>query len=107
MFDTGCYTELRAHKRVQTAKPARVSIDASWHDCTIRDISGGGAFVEVEAPAAIGTPVVLCDEDWGIMAATVSRIYRRGFAVAFGVSETAKQKLIDRLTVYLNKQELS
>ncbi len=104
MFSFGYQSELRTHKRVQTDKRARVAIGGIWHDCMIRDISGGGAFVETEACAPADAPVALCDEDWGLIAATVTRIHEDGFAVAFGVSDRGKRDLIDKLTAYLNAE---
>ncbi len=104
MFTIGCQNELRSDKRVQTDKRARVAVAGLWHDCMIRDISAGGAFVETEARAPSAAPVALRDDDWGLIAATVTRVDEDGFAVVFGVSESGKRDLIDKLTAYLNAE---
>ncbi len=104
MFTIGCQSELRTDRRLRTDKRARVAVGGLWYDCMIRDISGGGAFVETEARAPAEAPVALRDDDWGLIAATVTRIHEDGFAVVFGVSERGKRDLIDKLTAYLNAE---
>ncbi|MCG8359019.1 MAG: PilZ domain-containing protein [Kiloniellales bacterium] len=102
MLDSACLSDLRRHKRVKTARTARIGVDNNWQNCVILDISGGGALLTVEAPFAAGTPVMLCDGDWGIFAATVTRCDGGTLAVRFGVPEGAKQGLIISLMLYLN-----
>ena len=102
MLDSGCHTEMRHYQRVEACASARVSIDGQWHDCFILNISAGGASIASDAQPPVGDVVMLCEEELGFVAASVSRHTPVGFAVKFGVSEEAKQDLIAKLTAYLN-----
>ena len=101
--------DLRRHKRIRAAASARISIAGAWHDCWISNISGGGAFIEVQAQVEVeaGDAVVLITKELGPLVATVQRLGQNGLSLTFGVAENAREELINRLTAYLNTHLLS
>lgn len=107
MFTVREDTDLRRHERVDTTSDARVSIDGTWYECKLSNISGGGAFVEVATEAKVGDAVILMADDLGLVAATIQRIDKRGFSMTFGVAEGVGEDLTDRLTAFLNARHLS
>ncbi len=107
MFTVREDTDLRRHKRFETATEARVSVDGEWYACTLSNISGGGAFIEGSVEVQPGQAVVLMADDLGLVAATVQRVDREGVSLTFGVSGPAREDLTDRLTAFLNAHLLS
>jgi hypothetical protein len=99
---TGCVSELRKDRRIETRKPARLSVEDVWHDCLILDVSGGGARLLVDLAIAPGTTVVLAAEDLGLVAGVVQRSDNDGVSLAFGVGPEARGALLDRLAGFLN-----
>ena len=105
MEETGCVSDLRRHKRIETRKAARLSVDDAWHDCVILDLSGGGAKVVVDQAIAPGTAVVLAEHELGFLAGVVQRNDDDGISLAFGVGPEARSRLIDRLAGFLNDSQ--
>lgn len=102
MQQTGCVSDLRKHRRVTIHRSARLSVADAWHDCILHDVSLGGAKLVVDAAIAVGTAVLLAEQDLGLIAATVQRIGEDGVSVAFGIDPASKSVLIDRLIGLLN-----
>lgn len=98
--------DLRRYKRIKPGRRARLSVGSDWRDCEILDISGGGASIAVDSQGIDEPQVVLCDPELGLIAATVERRAPDGIVVAFGIDETAKERLIDRLMALLNAELL-
>ena len=107
MFDTPHDSDLRSYQRLQTRKPARLSIDGSWCDCFILDVSGSGARLEIPDPPPVGQGVVLIDEDLGMIAGTIRRRGDGEASVEFGVSDEAKKELAEKLASSLSNSFLS
>lgn len=107
MFDTPHDSNLRSHQRLRTRKPARLSIDGSWCDCFIVDVSGSGARLEIANAPPVGQAVVLIDEDLGMIAGTVRRRDDGEASVEFGVSDETKQELAEKLASTLSNAFLS
>ena len=102
MLETACQPDLRRHPRIETRSTARLAVGELWLDCTILDMSGGGARLQIDRPPAEGSTVILTSEDYGILAATVTRRDLDGVSLTFGISDSAKHALIDKLTRDLN-----
>lgn len=94
--------DMRRYKRIRPGRKAMLSSGRRWQDCTIVDISGGGASVRVEESVPDDPYVVLCDADLGLIAATVDRREDGRLVLNFGIDDEAKGRLIDRLTGLLN-----
>lgn len=102
MEQTGCVSDLRGHRRIETRKAARLSVGDAWHDCVILDLSSGGAKLIVDLAIAPGTPVVLAEDGLGLLAAVVQRKDADGVSLAFGVGPEARSLLIERLAGFLS-----
>jgi len=107
MLDSPRADDLRSHRRLQTRRPARLSIEGSWCDCFILDVSGSGARLEIAEAPEVGQAVILIDEDIGMIAATVRRRRHGEASIEFGVSDAAKQELAEKLATTLSNSFLS
>ena len=107
MFDASHDPDLRSHRRLSARKPARLSIDGTWHDCFVLDVSACGARLEVAEPPAVGQAVVLIDEDLGMLAGTVRRRCDGEASIEFGVTDETKQALAEKLASTLSNAFLS
>ena len=97
----------RRHRRVAVGRRAMVSDGIAWHDCKIVDISGGGASLDLEFEAPMGTTLVLCDPELGFIAATVVRRTKTRTVICFGIDAAEKAELTDMLTGLLNAHLLT
>ena len=97
----------RRHERHAVYRDVCVSTGNSWQDCTIVDISEDGALLRAGAVPEVGTSLVLCGDDIGVLAGTVIRHSADGFAVMFEISEAARLNLIEWLTAYLSAPSLA
>jgi hypothetical protein len=97
----------RLHKRVPLQLDGQVLDDAQAdHAITTIDISCSGAMIESEFRPGPGSQVVCYFNDLGRVAATVIRDTPSGFAVQFRIVDHKRDKLADRLTWLLNKDQL-
>jgi hypothetical protein len=74
--------------------------------CRLVDISAGGALVSCLFVPAEGAQVILYVDDFGRLEATVSRVGQAGFGVRFQCSPLKREKIVEHLMVYLNRDLL-
>jgi hypothetical protein len=106
MAATAHADEHRLHKRIAPGRRARLAVGDAWVDCTILDISGGGASLAHDLERVDDRHVVLCDADLGMIAATVERAEPGRLVLTFGIDRAARERLIDRLMTLLNADQL-
>ncbi|KCZ93897.1 hypothetical protein HJO_00940 [Hyphomonas johnsonii MHS-2] len=97
----------RLFKRVPLQLAGRF-LDATSddHDFVTINISCSGALIASDMRPPAGAPVVCYFDDLGRVAANVIRPMPTGFAVQFRTAEHKRDKLADRLTWLLNKDQL-
>ena len=95
-------TERRRHKRFLTARKSRMIVDGEWRDCTIRDVSVGGAAIKVDIPPPSGSRIVLYIEEVGTMACLVLRHDNEGVGVQFEPELTDPVLIADILSFHAN-----
>tara|TARA_R110001599_G_scaffold132920_5_gene310122 strand:- start:750 stop:1340 length:591 start_codon:yes stop_codon:yes gene_type:complete len=97
----------RLHKRVPLQLDGQVLDDGQTdHAITTINISCSGAMIQSEFRPRAGAQVVCYFNDLGRVAATVIRATPTGFAVQFRIVSHKRDKLADRLTWLLNKDQL-
>lgn len=95
----------RRHKRVALALPVRfMLLDQSEYVGTLRDISISGLFITAEAQPAADSPVIIYAGDIGRLEGTVSRREDDGFAVRLQTSNSKRDRIVEKLTLYLNPE---
>ncbi|KJS37045.1 MAG: hypothetical protein VR74_10310 [Hyphomonas sp. BRH_c22] len=97
----------RLHKRVPLQLDGQVLDTAQTdHAITTINISCSGAMIQSGFRPESGAQVVCYFNDLGRVAATVIRSTQTGFAVQFRIVDHKRDKLADRLTWLLNKDQL-
>lgn len=84
-------TKLSAHERRQYERypcphNAQAFFGSQWRDCSVDDISAGGANILAMERPSVGAPVTLFVEDVAEMPAIVVRHTQDGFALKFDLS---------------------
>ncbi len=101
-------SDRRKHKRVHMRLAGRfLNGESEDHSLVTENLSCSGAMIESTSPPPDNTPIVCYFDDIGRVAATVIRSTANGFAVAFSTSSHKRDKLADRLTWLVNKDELN
>lgn len=96
--------DLRKHRRVPLTLTGRfMRADRKEYDCELRDISVGGAGISCAVPVEINERIIAYFDHLGGLEATVSRVYRDGFAVHFKVSAHKREKLAAQITWLINR----
>ncbi|MEQ9434779.1 PilZ domain-containing protein [Hyphomonas sp.] len=97
----------RLHKRVPLHLDGQVlDTDQADHPMSTIDISCSGAMILSDFRPESGAQVVCYFNELGRVAATVIRATPTGFAVQFRIVDHKRDKLADRLTWLLNKDQL-
>ena len=74
--------------------------------CHIFDLSPGGARIGAETPLTAGITVILYVGDFGRFEGTVVRLWGGDFGVQFTCSTLKRERIAERLTVYLNRDRI-
>ena len=98
MADEREQSEKRRHRRVAVSKSVQAKTESRQYDGSVRDISAGGAALNVEAEVEHESEVELDIEDLGPLLGTVARLYDDGFAVEFDLDEEEEERLLTELT---------
>ncbi|MEO1100513.1 MAG: PilZ domain-containing protein [Pseudomonadota bacterium] len=97
----------RRNKRVDLEIEGRFLSDSGDdHTLRTRNLSCSGALVHAAQQPPEGSDLICYFDEFGRVATTVIRHTPDGFAIAFKVSPHKKDKLADRLTWLLNREEL-
>ncbi len=83
MSITGGTDEKRRHKRMKVANAAQAIVNDEAQNVQIRDVSAGGASIEIDHDLETDDTVELQIEDVGELNAQVSRSLDDGIAVRF------------------------
>jgi hypothetical protein len=74
--------------------------------CHIFDLSPGGARIGTETPLTAGIPVILYVGEFGRFEGTVVRLWGGDFGVQFTCSTLKRERIAERLTVYLSRNRI-
>lgn len=86
-------SDKRQHDRIATRRSARLSEGGQTRECTLLNISVGGAAVAITAQPVIGTRVTLMINDLPAIDAEVVRHIDNGIAVHFDADEALAARL--------------
>lgn len=96
--------DLRRHRRVPLLLTGRfMREDRQEYPCELQDISVGGAGIASAVPVQVNERIVAYFEHLGGIEATVTRVYRDGFAVQFKTSAHKREKLAAQITWLINR----
>lgn len=100
-------SEQRKHRRVTIALKGRfLASDGTEHDCSVVDISPGGALLDAPFQPEAGTNVIVYLEELGRLEGPVVRKEEQRFAMQFRTTEAKRERLAEKLTFLLNKGSL-
>lgn len=85
--------ERRRHQRVRSARGVALLYRGTWHDCTIIDVSPGGAAIASEQRPPIDREVIFHIVDLGLFKCRVLRHTEEGFAVRFEAADFDMQEV--------------
>lgn len=95
--------DLRRYRRLQATLPGRfMAADRQESQCTLRDISVGGAAVISSAKPNTGERIIAYFDHLGGIEGHVVRHTADGFAFQFSVSDHKREKLAAQLTWLIN-----
>tara|TARA_B100000315_G_scaffold260369_1_gene321194 strand:- start:3012 stop:3344 length:333 start_codon:yes stop_codon:yes gene_type:complete len=83
MSDQNDFAEKRRHKRLKAPNNVTAKINDEEIDVTLRDVSAGGAALDLKHEAKPDDSIELMIDDVGQLSATVSRSLDDGVAVRF------------------------
>lgn len=96
--------DLRRHRRVPLQLSGRfMREDRQEFLCELQDISVGGAGIVSTVTPQVNERIIAYFEHLGGLEATVTRVYRDGFAVQFKVSAHKREKLAAQITWLINR----
>jgi hypothetical protein len=97
--------ERRRFKRVRVDLPGRLFVPAEGREsqCTILDLSPGGAAVECEGEMQPETAVVLYVDGFGRFEGIVVSRAAGGFGVRFHCTALKRERIAEQLTLFANK----
>ena len=98
----------RRYRRVDLNIAGRLFLpdDQSETPCHIFDLSPGGARIGAETPLTAGITVILYVGEFGRFEGTVVRLWGGDFGVQFTCSTLKRERIAERLTVYLNRDRI-
>jgi hypothetical protein len=97
--------ERRRFRRVRVDLPGRLFTPSDGQEarCTVQDMSPGGAAISCELVPEHGTQVILYVDGFGRFEGTVARREGQGFGVQFTCSAAKRERIVEQLTLFLNK----
>ena len=95
----------RRHHRVSLTLGGRFLYNGSDHTFLTDNISCGSANLEAACVPPVGTKIVCYFDELGRVAAEVTRLTEKGFAVQFNAPQHKTDKLADRLVWLLNHEK--
>ncbi|MEQ1716473.1 MAG: PilZ domain-containing protein [Hyphomicrobium sp.] len=96
--------DLRRHRRVPLFLTGRfMREDRKEYPCELQDISVGGAGIASKITVNVNERIIAYFDHLGGLEATVTRVYRDGFAVHFKVSAHKREKLAAQITWLINR----
>jgi hypothetical protein len=97
-------SEKRRHKRVQLVLPARFMLpDRSEHQASVFNISVGGIALASDQRPPKGSSIIVYVKEIGRLEGMVVRHLAKGFAVVFDVKQVQRDRLVEKLTLHLNR----
>lgn len=97
-------SEKRRHKRVELVLPARFMLpDRSEHQATVLNMSAGGIALACDQRPPKGTSVIVYVKEIGRLEGMVVRHIAKGFAVVFDIKQVQRDRLVEKLTVHINR----
>jgi hypothetical protein len=97
-------SEKRRHKRVELVLPARFMLpDRSEHQATVLNVSAGGIALASDQRPPKGTSVIVYVTEIGRLEGVVVRHIAKGFAVVFDIKQVQRDRLVEKLTVHINR----
>jgi len=101
--------ERRRYRRVYRQFSGRLYFPATAKEapCVIEDISAGGARVTCALSQPPSGPVILYAGNLGRLEGQVVSARDKGFAISFSCSRKRRDRLVDQLTVELNRHLLN
>lgn len=97
-------SEKRRHRRVELVLPARFMLpDRSEHEATVLNISAGGIALATTQRPPKGTSVIVYVKEIGRLEGMVVRHIAKGFAAAFDIKQVQRDRLMEKLTVHINR----
>ncbi len=101
------YADRRRHRRVALNLQARYMLpDKSEHEGSVIDMSAGGMSINSDIKPDFGTRLIIYVQDFGRLEATVVRHHDLGFAGAFENIPGLHDRVMDKLTLLLNRDRL-
>ena len=94
----------RRHERITIFNPSRIAVNGQWQDCTINDISAGGAEIERIDGLQVGGSVELDVKNLGKMSATILRVTDRSCAMQFEATPEMTAELEAKLAALKGSQ---
>jgi hypothetical protein len=93
----------RQHQRVAMALPGRLFVPAEdiTLECSIVNLSAGGAGVECDEPPPLNAFVVLYVDGFGRFDCVASRYVKGELGLRFVCKDTKRQRLMEKLTSYV------
>lgn len=99
--------EQRRHRRVRLSVPGRgLAASTNEFNCTLVDVSPGGARIACKTPPRLGERVVLLFDGIGRLEGEVVRAGTAGFAVNLTLSQRKRDRLADAITWRFNMARL-
>jgi hypothetical protein len=97
-------SEKRRHKRVELVLPARFMLpDRSEHQATVLNMSVSGIALASDQRPPKGTSVIVYVKEIGRLEGMVVRHIAKGFAAVFDVKQVQRDRLVEKLTVHMNR----
>ncbi|MDE2462312.1 MAG: PilZ domain-containing protein [Alphaproteobacteria bacterium] len=95
----------RRYRRVDLNIEGRLFLPDAQSEtpCHIFDLSPGGARISAQIPLSAGLTVILYVGDFGRFEGTVVRLWGGDFGVQFTCSSLKRERIAERLTLYLNR----
>ncbi len=87
--------ERRAYIRWSVGAPVVVVLRSGSIDCRLKDISAGGAAVDIELPEAIGEPASLKISPTLSIASRIARVMRYGSGLEFLIDDALKREFTE------------
>jgi hypothetical protein len=97
--------ERRRFRRVRVDLPARLFVPADSREaqCTVIDLSPGGASLQCDVIPEVTTHVVLYIDGFGRFEGVIARRDGFGFGVRFSGSALKRERTAEQLTLFMNK----
>ena len=96
----------RKWRRLAIEKAARVKANGAPYAGTAKDISGGGALIDLEIEALGGVSVEISIDEFGDFDASVVRQWDTGVALIFDINEDDRYALQEELEAFRRENDL-